>query len=343
MTKREQIITLWRTCFQDSEEFIRFYFDRKYKDEDALLYTENGIPTAASLMLPYPMLWQGITLQTAYISGACTHPTARKRGLMTRLLQESFREMYNRGIAFSTLIPAEEWLYGFYGHLGYATTFFHRHTRYTPSPTPQTSNCTVKIIDTLTPDVISATYSCFCRYMHTYPCHIIHTFDDFQDILTDLNLAQGTLAIAYAHDTPSDITGFALALPGHDRIILKEIGADTEGIRNELLRQLALRWESKTITIPASSPEASTPYGMARIICLLPLLEHLAARHPQLQLSLNVTDPILPENQGFYTLAEGHCKKTNPHPDHPVSDISTLSRFLLTYDNTTPYMNLMLE
>lgn len=108
MTRCDQITTLWKACFQDTEEFIRFYFDRKYKDEDSLLYTENSIPLAASLMLPYSMAWQNTIVRTSYISGACTHPQARKRGIMTRLLQEGFQEMYNRGIAFTTLIPAEK-------------------------------------------------------------------------------------------------------------------------------------------------------------------------------------------------------------------------------------------
>lgn len=33
---------LWRRCFEDTDEFIRFYFERKYSDANSLIYEENG-------------------------------------------------------------------------------------------------------------------------------------------------------------------------------------------------------------------------------------------------------------------------------------------------------------
>ena len=101
---------LWRRCFEDTDEFIRFYFERKYSDANSLIYEENGKALSALQMLPYPMRWENVTVNTSYISGACTLPDVRNRGFMTLLLQNALQEMYDRGIAFSTLIPAEDWL-----------------------------------------------------------------------------------------------------------------------------------------------------------------------------------------------------------------------------------------
>ena len=349
MTRRDQITTLWKVCFQDTEEFIQFYFDRKYKDEDSLLYIENGIPLAASLILPYPMAWQNSIIRTSYISGACTHPQARKRGIMTRLLQEGFQEMYNRGIAFTTLIPAEKRLYNFYARLGYATVF-HRHTsQYTSSPARQENEYTVKIITHWDFASISATYSYFTRYMHSYPCHVIHSFNDYQDILTDLHMSNGCLAIAYSHTIPEEITGFALGLSENDKITLKEIIADNPNVRNTLLDTLSTHWQLPIPTYPILSPPAkahhhSQPFGMARIICLRPLLEHLAAQHPHLNLTFHIIDPILPENQGTYIISKGHCKKADtPTHQTDLTEISTLTKYLLEYGNVRPHMSLMLE
>ena len=101
---------LWRRCFEDTDEFIRFYFERKYSNANSLIYEENGKALSALQMLPYPMRWENVTVDTSYISGACTLPDVRNRGFMTLLLQNALQEMYDRGIAFSTLIPAEDWL-----------------------------------------------------------------------------------------------------------------------------------------------------------------------------------------------------------------------------------------
>ena len=42
MNKKQQVMELWRRCFEDTDEFIRFYFERKYSDANSLIYEENG-------------------------------------------------------------------------------------------------------------------------------------------------------------------------------------------------------------------------------------------------------------------------------------------------------------
>ena len=124
---------LWRRCFEDTDEFIRFYFERKYSNANSLIYEENGKALSALQMLPYPMRWENVTVDTSYISGACTLPDVRNRGFMTLLLQNALQEMYDRGIAFSTLIPAEDWLFGYYAGQGYVTVFDYALHTYTPA------------------------------------------------------------------------------------------------------------------------------------------------------------------------------------------------------------------
>ena len=114
---------LWRRCFEDTDEF---------SDANSLIYEENGKALSALQMLPYPMRWENVTVDTSYISGACTLPDVRNRGFMTLLLQNALQEMYDRGIAFSTLIPAEDWLFGYYAGQGYVTVFDYALHTYTP-------------------------------------------------------------------------------------------------------------------------------------------------------------------------------------------------------------------
>ena len=52
---KEEVMSLWKTCFHDTDEFVRFYFERKYKEENALLWRdERGKAVSALQMLPYP-------------------------------------------------------------------------------------------------------------------------------------------------------------------------------------------------------------------------------------------------------------------------------------------------
>ena len=79
---REKVKNLWKLCFNDSEEFIDMYFRLRYNN-NANITIESGDNVIAALqMLPYPMTFGGTEIHTAYVSGACTHPDNRNRGII---------------------------------------------------------------------------------------------------------------------------------------------------------------------------------------------------------------------------------------------------------------------
>ena len=58
---KREVMELWRVCFDDTEEFVQFYFDKKYKEENALVYWDEQGAAIAALQTPiYPMTFGGI-------------------------------------------------------------------------------------------------------------------------------------------------------------------------------------------------------------------------------------------------------------------------------------------
>lgn len=114
---------MWKICFEDTDEFIDLYFSQKYKEENTLIFFEGDIAAASVQMLPYTINFYGEEIPFSYISGACTLPEYRKKGYMEKLLIRTFCVMLERNIPLSILIPAEDWLYGFYSKYGYTKTF----------------------------------------------------------------------------------------------------------------------------------------------------------------------------------------------------------------------------
>ena len=174
---------LWRLCFDDTEEFIRFYFSKKYKDENTLVYRDRQGDAVAALQMPlYPMTFAGTLLQTGYISGACTHPLARARGIMTKLLQEAFAVMRMRDVPVSTLIPANDWLYGYYEKMGYATIFDFSPEHYTILDRPVLGHYRVEAFrdEALLTDEV---FRYFEDVMLRRPCCIQHDREDFNTIM----------------------------------------------------------------------------------------------------------------------------------------------------------------
>jgi predicted acetyltransferase len=117
---KEALKRMWKLCFpQDSDLFIDFYFNKVYKNDETLVWVENGQPVAALQMIPYSLKIGTKIFTAGYISGAMTHPDFQKKGYMGRLLNASFEVMKEKGFDYTFLIPQEEWLFGFYGRFGY--------------------------------------------------------------------------------------------------------------------------------------------------------------------------------------------------------------------------------
>lgn len=120
---RPQILDMWKVCFGDSQPYFDIYFRERYCDENTLAYFEGEKVVASLQLLHYNFTFCGTEIPTAYISGACTLPEARKKGYMAALLKRTFYELEKRDIALSLLVPEEEWLLSFYKKYGYAQTF----------------------------------------------------------------------------------------------------------------------------------------------------------------------------------------------------------------------------
>lgn len=133
---REKVKNLWKLCFNDSDEFTELYFRLRYNNDINIAIQSGEEVIAALQMLPYPMTFEGKDIHTAYISGACTHPDYRNRGVMHELLSQAFARMLHNNVALSTLIPAEPWLFDYYVRSGYAPVFRYVEETFISSGTP---------------------------------------------------------------------------------------------------------------------------------------------------------------------------------------------------------------
>lgn len=118
-----EVRSMWKICFEDTDEYMNLYFSRQYKDENTLIYWVENKAVASLQMLPYSIRLYGEVIPFYYLAGLCTLPEYRGKGYMGQLIKESFAVMKERNIPLSILVPAEEWLFGYYKKYGFETTF----------------------------------------------------------------------------------------------------------------------------------------------------------------------------------------------------------------------------
>lgn len=165
---------MWKTCFGDTDEYIDLLFTKKYREENTLIYFEGETATASLQMLPYKISFYGESVPFYYLAGLCTLPEYRRKGHMEQLIFRSYEVMKERNIPLAILVPAEEWLFGFYEKYG-----FQQISDSSEYPIESIK----KILDT-TADLKEA-YQVFGQTFNKKDFIIQKGFEDFEAIVED--------------------------------------------------------------------------------------------------------------------------------------------------------------
>lgn len=344
MSVKEQVRQLWETCFNDDEAFVDLYFRLRYTDQINKAIIEDGKVISALQMIPYPMTFCGRTVATSYISGACTHPDYRARGAMRRLLEETHRSMFDEGIMFSTLIPAEDWLKGYYARSGYATCFRYGVLKKVINSYEQPVNNSVSYLKMSKIDLLKnpekTIYPYFNEQMNRRSCCIQHTFDDFHVVLSDLVLSKGDVWTIYKGDV---LSGLIFCLMQENTLSVKEILLSDEADLTVVLHQLAAFYQAENMTCILPFAAEMHELGMARIINVPACLELYAAVYQGEELCIHLQgDEVIGENNGYYTVSSGKMiQGYQMGKEYVCVTISELTALVLK--DLHPYMSLMLD
>ncbi len=331
--RKQQIIDLWQACFHDTDAFVNLYFSQKYKDENAMTIVEDGRVLSALQMIPYTATCWGKEFSMSYIAGASTWPDVRGRGLMSNLLLHSFRQMYGRSVAFTALIPAEPWLFQYYSRFGYAPAYYTQDIYYT---IPVDKNMSEQ------DEAVSLweLYEYFSRKNLSRICCVQHDWPDFNAIVKDFESEGGEVITVMQENK---ICAMAFALYDGKQIFLPEWMYDDEAVKEALLQKCAVRFKCGKIVCRISGDETGKIYGMARIIRLQDMLTGLAKQYSALSCTLQVSDTIIPENDGLYVIENGTCVKNPLNPTLQTMNIDSISRMLLLGGNKNGHCNFPLQ
>lgn len=359
LTMRDHVKTLWQLCFNDDPAFIDLYFRLRYKDDINRCIEQNRRIVSALQAIPYPMTWCGKTVLTEYISGACTHPEYRNRGLMCSLLTQTHQRMKEDGVLFSTLIPAEKSLFDFYKTFGYATVLSYKRERWIQPTETVSGNTTVEVADLKEElSVKTDLYRFIDNAFAHRACAMQHTYEDYRVIVADMILEKCRLMVA---TRSGKRIGAAFCVPGDHSVWVEDFvvadGEDKQAVMDALFvgAQHELGVDAVFYKAPATAGNISglTQLGQARVINPLEALNRWLSVHPDFltekgkeEWLLEIKgDTSIEGNNGFYLLTTDGCTYSEACPSgkktDEVMDIPTLTMMLLR--DEYPFMSLMLN
>lgn len=308
MNRKEQIMDLWRLCFEDSEDFIQAFFTHIYQEKNVITIEENGGVISSLQLLPYSIHYHGKEIPAAYLYGVCTHPNYRKRGLMAKLLKKSFQEMERRGMELTFLLPAHDWLFDCYRKYGYTEIFDYEPFCYQVKEIKLTPITLQPIVQ----EIESEAWFYLDQQLKQYPISILHTKEDFHFLLQDIRRAGGE---NFIYKSQGEIRGLVLAIPMGNIVYLPEFQCDSIQIREEILQTILHIFSCDEIRYRSTPHQNRKHLGMARIV------------HPKQLYSIwqqQTGNQISPEQ--FTQL---------PHQEQ--------TRLLLNYPKENSYLSLMMD
>ncbi len=175
---KQQVWDMWKTVFDDPDDYMEVYFRHKYRNEQTLLYMEGEKAVASLQMLPYQFSFCGTEIPIIYLSGVSTLPEARKKGYATQLVIRSLEEARKKEVPMILLVPQDEGLLKFYNQFGFAKTFDEGR-----DVLPSLEELTEQF-----PGDMYAAYRAFDANFRLQDVTIQKTFDDFRAMMEEAML-----------------------------------------------------------------------------------------------------------------------------------------------------------
>ena len=256
---------MWTRCFpSDSDEFITFYFDHVYRDDQTLVFIESDILVASLQMIPYQIKTGQKIVEAAYISGAMTHPGFRRCGYMKQLISAALKEMKRKGFSASFLIPQEEWLFDFYAKYGYRKAFpLHPEVLFVRKSETNAfcSDEQIKQYSSIEEADKDVLYPIYSRLLNRKEHAVLKSYHQFSNILKDLFMDNG---MVFACEN-----GIAFLVPDNveeNTAYLKEFLYMGE-LRSLFLNTIAQQLDKeKLIIFNGSSGSQSHFWGMINVL-----------------------------------------------------------------------------
>ncbi|KAA6311805.1 hypothetical protein EZS27_037140 [termite gut metagenome] len=340
MNVKKQVKELWKLCFDDNEAFVDMYFDLRYSSDRNMYIRRDYKVISALQMIAYPMTFCGKNIRTSYISGACTHPDYRRKGMMYELLSQAFVRMQSAGIVFSTLIPGSLQLIDYYARMGYVSMFEYSKCILRLVELPASAGIKVEYTTAYRDDI----YNYFNRKSLERTCCIQHTKVDFKVILADLFLSGGK--VFFAGREERSVEGIAFVSATGNTLYVNELFSENPETEHELLRQAAIMYGCTEIIVimpPTMETPERFPLGMVRIIDAEKMLSVFASVHPEIEITIGLHDNVLSSNNEYYCLQDGKCVKGEMNMQKAFVSLSISELAEKVFTRMQPYMGLMLN
>ncbi|NCA67813.1 MAG: GNAT family N-acetyltransferase [Clostridia bacterium] len=188
MSIKEKMRDLYRANFDDSEQYIDYFFMYKYAQSRIYYSSENNTLLCGLHIIPKTFSLNGRLLSLPYIVAAATYPEHRRKGLMRELIKNAARD-YNPILA---LYPFNHEYYEQFG-------FFSMNyvSSKTISYTADSAYITLEANANAAPRI----YSLYRKFSKNFDAYLYRNEKDLEDKINEITAGGGKCIIIQVDNT----------------------------------------------------------------------------------------------------------------------------------------------
>lgn len=307
---------LWENNFDDSEKYIKYYFDDRWKESITFLCDDKSMLH----LNPYDMRLFGEKKTIFYIVGVCTDKEYRHKGYMDFMLKNVFGKLYNENAPFVYLMPASEKIYTPYGFRGmYDVTSFKALKKEAGGKAynDRKVSCDIKEFDDLSEiEKIELSKYASVKLDSEFECFVDRSVSYFECKNKEMKACDGSVLILMKD---GEIKGYAMYLC-EDEPEVVEIAADKEYTDIFVEKLFAYELQSNATDMKIIFDESyfikeqnrsfaffifeknMKKMLMARIIDIKAFVEMIKLRERVLEYHVEITDDFIKENNGRWDI-----------------------------------------
>ncbi|MGN0791912.1 MAG: GNAT family N-acetyltransferase [Christensenellales bacterium] len=315
--------TLWQQCFGDSDAFCDWFFSERWLPELSTVAEEDGQILSAVHGWPYTLRIRNNAIPSIIMCGVATHPAARGKGLMGGCLSLFMQSARAQGFLALFQKPVDFEIYRRYLHFPAADAAIltaKNEAVFTPVE---------NMLDSLCSDVFAEELlSIYQKNTAGYSACVIRSIEDMGLKLRDY-AADGGRLLRYA---PNGYTAaYAAYYITDDQLLVPEImGNDAHAAL--LMEHLAAMAQGRKLTIktfrgpvPDGFTAEISPWGAMAALNAPALMREVCGFD---DISVEITDPIIPENNGIFTFSGAVAPSA-----HIKLDAGRLTQLLVGYQD----------
>lgn len=341
---------LMKLAFGDGIPDAEWYFNEKRNPridlDQVRVIEENGEVRATATVLPLEMFVDGEAASMGGIAAVATHPAYRRRGYAGELMRAVLDDMRGRGVHLSLLDPFN---HAFYRAFGWELAMEQIEYLLDPSQLPASPE--QKRVREYREEDLPGMMHSLEEEASRHPCCVRRDEKHWRKVLEKESGSQSKDLYAAVYEGDRGVGGYVLyKQSGHvgqdppRRLTLYELVAETLQAQNGLLSfAAAYNPDEFRVSYETSSGEPLHPYlrnsyvdaklepgMMLRLVNVAGALE-LLGRGISVPLVLEVSDDVIPENAGSYTLGNGSVLRGAEAEDRVSLDVRQLAQLYAGY------------